>query len=329
LFKNSPISKKLFEYFERKFYSSVAPKALAKCAVLVSSRLERPRFSLIDVGQSRSLKSYTSNEVMKIFDKDFYIDLGSDFTIPSLHYYENEMLKGISLMVNDATTLFSTKTQKSKDRIVSAFSELLADGKYVYQNFDKNNKFILQGKVTAIINITNEAFETYKDRLFGLTFAERFLILHHTLTQIEKEEWVSKQEFSQKRHYPERITVDDIEKDVDIPQKFFEPIKKIAKDYAYLSMRTFVGVQDLIKGTMKAHASLNKRKEVCTDDLQFVLMLKPYLVNPFNPEGMIVKLRAQGLSFDKICLKIGRTPNYRQQVERVLEKAKIRGILDA
>lgn len=296
---------------------------------MVSSKIEDQQLSINDVGQSRSLKSYSLNEVKTIFDKDFYIDLGSDWTMPALRHYQNEISSGKCLLINDATLLFASKSQRSKDRITNGLSELIADQKYIYQNFCQENKFVLKGKVTAIMNITTEAYEDYKNRLFKLTFAERFLTLYHELTRSEKEDWTSKQEVSQKLRYPEKITVDDIETNVQIPKKYFAAITAISREYSYLSMKTFVGCQDTVKGVIRAHASLNKRKEVCTDDFMFVLMLKKYLMNPHNPEGLIVKLRAQGLSISDICLRIGKTPNYRQQVQRVLEKARLRGILDA
>jgi hypothetical protein len=106
-------------------------------------------------------------------------------------------------------------------------------------------------------------------------------------------------------------------------------VKRLAEQFSYDSLISPIGAQDLIKGTLRAHASLNNRPQVCVDDLKFVLMLKPFLPNPFSPyDGQIVKLRAQGRSISQICLEIGKNPSYRQQVQRVLEKAKLRGILD-
>jgi hypothetical protein len=80
---------------------------------------------------------------------------------------------------------------------------------------------------------------------------------------------------------------------------------------------------------MRAHAALNKRKEVCMADVKLVLMVRPYLVNPMSPfEGLIVKYRAQGLSLRAIAEKIGKR-NYNRQIQRVIKKAELRGILDS
>lgn len=127
-----------------------------------------------------------------------------------------------------------------------------------------------------------------------------------------------------------KITIDDIETNLNpIPKRYLKWIKIKANEFSYLSLRTFVGCQDLIKALARAHAALNQRKEVCIDDFAFVSMVKPYLIDPFNPyEGQIVELWAESnLNSREICRAIGKTENYHTQVERVIEKARLRGIV--
>lgn len=316
----------LFLHGNRKFGQVVTPKFQAKCCAVVSSKLERPRLSIMDVSTSRALKSYTSNEVMSIFDNEFYINLKSDFTMNSLSRYQEDIKQGKCLFVNDGTELFASKSQRTKDRLVGGCSELLSDGSYGYQDY--NTKFTLTGKVTMIMNITSEAYQNYKDRLFGLTFAERFLILHHLLTEQEKTDWVRKEEFSKTIKFPFKITTDDIETHVEIPRKYQNLITYLAREFSYSSLKTFIGCQDLIKATLKAHASLNKRNTVCEDDIKFVRMIQDYLTNPFSPyEGLVIRYKAQGFSIRDICKKIGK-PNYGNQAEKIIHKAQLRGILE-
>ena len=71
-----------------------------------------------------------------------------------------------------------------------------SDGKYIYQNF--REKFVLEGAVTTIWNITSEAYQNYKDRLFALTFSQRFLTVHYVLTAKERKAWVEKEEAAKK-----------------------------------------------------------------------------------------------------------------------------------
>lgn len=326
MFEDSPVSKTLFEHSNKKFGQVVTPKFLLKCLAVVSCKLERPRVSVLDVAPSRHLKTYTSTEIMDIFDSEFWINIKSDFTIHSLKRHRKKLKKGKCLFVNDGTTLFASKSQRTKDRLVGGLSELLADEIYTYQDF--RTKFSLSGRVTLVMNITSEAYQNYKDRLFGLTFSERLLTAHHTLSKQEKDEWVAKEERARKLHFEDCITVDDIETDARIQRKYYKLIQYLAEEFSYLSLRSFVGCQDLIKATLLAHASLNKRQEVCKDDLKFLMMIKEYLVNPFSPfEGKIVKYASEGFSYRDICKKLGK-PNYIRQVQRVVEKAKLRGILD-
>ena len=327
MFENSPRSKELFEYAERKFGSSIAIIFLLKCCVVVSSKLDWPRFSLMHVAPTRALKSFTSKDVMSIFHSDFWIDLKSDFTMNSLKNYINEFKRGVCLFVNDATTLLASKARRTKDRLVGGLSELLSDASYIYQDF--RQKFLLNGQATVIMNITSEAFQNYKDRLFNLTFSERFLTVHHVLTKKEKEEWIIREEDAKKIEYGKIINVKDIALKVEIPRKYLLIVKHLAKEFSYLSLNSQVGCQDIIKAVLRAHASLNKRSQVCMDDVRFVLRIKPYLVNPFSPfEGLIVKYRAKGLSISQIEQKIGKS-NYRQQIQRVIKKAELRGILES
>jgi len=230
------------------------------------------------------------------------------------------------LFVNDATTLFASKAKRFKDRLVGGLSALLADGIYIYQDFRK--KFTLRGMITLVMNMTSQSYRNYKDRLLGLTFIERVLTLHHVLSKPEMDAWVEKQEKTRKMRFKPTITIDYIETDIQkIPRHYLKLIKIQAREFSYLSLRSFIGCQDLIKGIVRAHASLNNRQEVCADDFALVSMIKGYVVNPFSPyEGKIVKYRAQGLSYRDICKKIGK-PNYVHQVQTVVKKAQIRGIL--
>jgi hypothetical protein len=196
-------------------------------------------------------------------------------------------------------------------------------------NQDFRGKVVdLKGWVTAILNITSESYKNHEDRMLGLTFLERALTVHYVLTKQETEIWVEKEQRTKHMKFKSTITIDDIETDIqEIPSHYLKLIKIQARQFSYLSMRSFVGSQDIIKAIVRAHAALNKRKQLCTDDFYIVTLIKPYLINPFSPyEGQIVKLRAQGLSYREIQEKIGKK-NYLRQIQRVVKQAQIRGIL--
>jgi hypothetical protein len=268
----SPVTQKLSEFFFRKFPSTLVIIALCKCLSIVSCKLPRPRLTTLDVAPSRQLKSYTLNEARKIFSDDFWINLRSDFTIHSLERYKKQLRDNRSLLINDATTLLASKAQRTKDRLIGGLSELLADEAYTYQDF--NRKFVLKGWTTLVMNITAESYQNYKDRLLGLTFLERVVTLYHCLTKQEMIAWIAKQDESAKISFDRKITISDIELKVKrIPTEYFELIQQQAQEFSYISLRGFIGCQDSIKGIVRAHASLNKRKEFCADFFYFCVSM--------------------------------------------------------
>lgn len=325
--ENSPLTIEILEYADKKFLPVVAIILLLKSLVMVSCKLEWPRAGVLDVAPPRQLKSYTSREAMKIFDKKFWLDVHSDFTMHSLEKYKDIIKDGVCLLVNDGTELLSSKAKRTKDRLIGGLSELFSDAKYVYQDF-RGKVVDLEGWVTLILNITSESFKNYKDRMLGLTFLERVLTVHHVLSKQESETWIEKEQRTMNVTFNRTITMDDIETNIqEIPSHYLKLIKIQAREFSHLSMRSFVGCQDIIKALVRAHAALNKRKGLCTDDFYIVSLIKPYLTNPFSPyEGQIVKLRAQGFSYRDIQNAIGK-PNYLRQIQRVVKRAQIRGVL--
>jgi hypothetical protein len=322
---DSPVSRELLEYGSRKFGSQLAWIFLLKCCAVVSCKLDWPRVSVMHVAPTRQGKTFTSNEVMRIFGEKFYLNLGSDFTMNSLRRYKHAIEDGICFFVNDGTTLLASKPQRMKNRLVGGSSELVSDGRYTYMDFGQ--KFTLRGAVTVNFNITSESFMNNKDRLFGLTLSERFLTVYHVFTQQDKDEWVVRMATSKNMHFGEAITVDDIATKVEIGSEYLRVVQHLAKEFSYDSLTSPIASQDLIMATLRAHSALNKRNRVCVDDLVFVKRIQPYITNPYSPyDGKIVMLRAQGLSIKEICKAIGKG-NYEQQVQRVIKKAELRGIL--
>lgn len=261
---------------------------------------------------------------MHILNKDFWLNLGSDFTMNCLGRFKDGLDRKC-IPVNDAVVLLASKPQRTKERLAGGFSELIADESYTYNDFGKS--WTVSGRVTMSMNITSEAFQHNKDTLFGLTFSERFLTVHHAFTQQEKDDWNVRVEAARNMHYEKVITTEDIETKVEMPSEYSMFIEHLSKEFSADSLNSPVSCQDLIKATMHAHAALNKRNQVCVDDLVFVTRIRPYLKNPFSPyDGRIVRLRAKGSSIDEICKAIHKG-NYGQQVQRVIKKAELRGIL--
>lgn len=325
-FANSPTSQKLRSYFAEKFNESVATIGLAKCLPFPSCKIEGPGLSVVHSGTPRSFKTALSNEITKIFSDDFYIDLKSDFTLNSLERYIEQIKQGCVFVSNDAALLLDSKARRTKYRLEGGLAELTSDDIYEYQDFRK--KFTLQGNVKLLFNITSESYIKNKNRIFASTLSERLLVLHYVVPKTQMERWIIKEQETRDMQFTPKISIEDIETEIkDIPRHFLKLIKLETREISYLTLKSFIGCQDLIKGLVRAHASLNNRDEVCSDDFALLSLIKSYLIDPFNPhEGRIVKLRAQGFSYREIE-KMIQKKNYLRQIQRVVRKAYIRGIL--
>jgi hypothetical protein len=151
--------------------------------------------------------------------------------------------------------------------------------------------------------------------------------LHTALNDNEKEDFVERTYKQKNLKYNGIIKPEDISSSVEIQPPYPKLVQKLAKDISYDMLNSPIGCSDLIRATMMANATLNKRTTLCADDLNLIHKIRPYLINPFSPyDGRIVRLRSMGLSIDEISKEIGKG-NYRRQIERVIEKAKLRGVL--
>lgn len=325
-FDDSPTSQKLLNHFKNKFVPSVALIGLVECLPFPSCKIDGPGISVARIGPPRSFKTVLLNEIKNIFSDDFYINLNSDFTLNSLERYIEPIKQGCVLVINDAALLLDSKPRRTKYRLEGGIAGLASDGIYEYQDFRK--KFTLEGNVKLLFNITYESYIKNRNRFFASTLSERLLMLFHLVPETETELWIVKEQETQDMQFAPKITLEDIETKVKpIPLHFLKLIKLQAKEISYLTSRSYIGSQDLLKGLVRAHASLNHRDDFCSDDFALISMAKSYLIDPFNSnEGRIVKLRGEGFSYREIEKMIHKR-NYLQQIQRVVEKAQIRGIL--
>ncbi len=277
MFEDSPVSKRIFKYFNYKYGQVIAPVGLLKSCAVVSNQLGYPRLNVWCVASTRQYKSQTSKEIQRTFSKKYLIDAGSDFTIHSLHDEYGEDVDGKTFMVNDATVLFASKSARTKERLVGAFAELLSDEQYTYKDF--RHQWTIQGKCTAIVNQTTESFNNYKNRLLGSTLLERFFTSHHRLTLEEQRE---SRVDSLKKFKPKYKIKQIKPRTIRNLRKYRDFIKEYAMDYTALAQRSYHGCRDTITAMLKSHAILNDRNRLVLDDVSFVRMMRDYLIDPLK-----------------------------------------------
>lgn len=323
MFEDSPVSSRVFKFFNFKFGQIIAAVGLLKACAVVSNQLEYPRLNVWCVAPTRQYKTQSSKEIMRMFPKKYLIDVGSDFTMHSLHEDYGDDVNGKTFNINDATVLLGSKSVRAKERLVGAFAELLSDGKYTYADF--RTHWTIKGECTAIVNQTTESFNNYKDRLLGLTLLERFFTSHHRLTLAEQRE--SKTEDLRDYHF--KGTIEIYPRQIRNLNRFDDTIKEYAMDYSALALRSFNGCKDTITAMLKSHAVLNDRNRLVLDDLYFVNIMREYLKDPFTPnDHRIVECLRQGRSYKKICILLNRPDSYKAYISKVARKAKERGVVD-
>lgn len=323
MFANSPISKKIFDFSKIKFGQTVAPICVLKACAIASNKLEYPRLNVWGVAPTRQYKTQSSKEIIRIFPEKSVIDLGSDFTIHGLHKEFGEDLDETTLNVNDGTILFASKSARAKDRLTGAFTELLSDEKYCYKDF--KNQWTIKGKCTAIVNQTAESFNNYKNRLFGLTLSERFFTAHYRLTLSEQKQCMPQK--LKNFHLMDSITIKP--RQIKNLNKFTNTINKHSLDYSALSLRSYNGCRDVITALLKSHTILNGRNRITLDEIEFVKMMRPYLIDPFaSNDHRIIEYLRQKRSYKDICLLLNKKPSYKAYISKVARKAKERGLID-
>ena len=189
----SPVTEKILNYMKEKYSPIIAPIAVLKACSIISSKFPKyPRLNIMCIAPSRQFKTQTSNEMQNIFPKTFYINTGSDFTIHGFKKRYGKKINKKCIMINDGTLLFTSKSQKGKDRLINALAELLADGIYRYS--DNFRSWDLTGNISCIMNITLESYMRNKQIFSESTLTERFITVFYMIPMHEQIKYAEKKE---------------------------------------------------------------------------------------------------------------------------------------
>lgn len=332
MFDNSPNTKKILNYLEKKYCKSVAPIGVLKaCAIVSALSKHKPRLSLLMIAPTRQFKSQTNEEMKKIFSPSYFIDLGSDFTIHGLHQKSKNYKDGLNkkcLMINDGTLLLSSKGSNTKSRLINGLAELLSDGKYIYM--DNLNYWELKGDVTLIMNMTTESFYRNKSMITENTFVERMFSIHYSINEKEMNKILSDKRMNIETLYDEKkfSKMKDYELNSDL-KNLREKIASIVKEFSILNFHSALGMHDLVESALKAHAVLNGRDKIMEDDFDFLKLIENYLIDPTAPnQHLIIKYYLDNKGYKKICELLGKEyDSYGKYVRDTIKKARYRGII--
>ena len=335
MFEESPMSKRIFDFFDSKYGQLVAPIGLLKVFSIVSCHLNftLPCLNVFHVAPTRQFKTQTAEDAVRLFPKEYVFGSKDDFTMFAIMETFKKEKKGIGercIVVNDAAALFKSKSGSSRTRLVEGLTVLLADGHWNYgERLNPNENLI--GHPSCIINM---ALEAYNKRAYGLlssTFLERFLNVFYTLKRQEIKDYSMnkfekiKQKMSRKmlRLQPktgfEIVNYDD----------FKEVMWSIANDYSVLQFKSPGGCYDQLDNIVKVSVFINGRKKIVDDDMNFLKMLKSFLFNPMRTDEItVLRHLKDGRSYQDIQVMMGKSYKFRKFIARVQQTAVERGILE-
>ena len=332
-FEKSPYSLQIMRFFKKKYCKSVAIMGILKACSIVSAQFkDYPRLSICMIAPTRHFKTQTSSAQSLIFSNKYYLDMGSDFTIHSLYYQfylkDKKVFTNRCLMINDGTLLFSSKEARGKQRLINGMAEILSEGIYIYA--ERLDTFTINGKISVIINMTNESFKQNKNKLLSSTFLERFLTVHYRIPDDEQDHTLLKKRISIKQLFDDQKIKKIKDYDANADLSAYAPrINELSKRWAILGYRNRMGMFDNIEVLLKAHAVLNGRSRLCEDDFIFLDMVEPFIIDQTAPNQHQILLNYQmGMGVKDNCVNLGKDfENYKSYVYKVIKLAKDRGVI--
>lgn len=332
--KNSLNTIKVMEYFNVKYGQKVAPVGLLKVLTCISPHTNNslPNLNVFHVTPTRQFKSRTNIEVQTIIPRSKWISLKSDDTLHAIfeRYRKGKVanLGKKTLFLDDGTTLFTSKSKKAKDRLISGFTVLLSQGLWSYGE-RRNPDLTLKGHVSLIMNLTLEFYNQNEKRLLGSTFLERLLTVFYRLPESEISGFLDRKKEVQQIVWPSKLNLKLGKVEIENYDEYKKLLIDYAERYSVLSGKSKLGCFDQIVCLIKSHLALNGRSVIVDDDLRLLKMFEPYLVNPSAPNRhRIIAFYKEGRSVKDICLLLNRSfDSYKSYVYKVLNRARERGVI--
>jgi hypothetical protein len=266
---------------------------------------------------------------MRIFSKDKLVYVGSDFTIHGLirDFDSGRKIDRKCLFINDMTLLLGSKAERTRSRLIDAFSELRSEGRYIYRDYQRT--YEVKARFSLIANITPHSFLVNRRQLLGNTFTERCLVVYHALTDEEMSD------ANLNRDQRSTLTIDKFkpriaEDDVQVTREDLVRFDEYAKRWRILGgYSSSSALFDMIKSVVIGYAILSGHRKMTRAEYRYLDMLEPYLRNGDEDVKLrILQLAHEGRSVRDICQILNKDyETYRPFVSRTLSEYRRKGIL--
>jgi hypothetical protein len=327
MFEESPISRKIFRYFDKRIGQTVAPIGLVKALAIHSAGSSRPRLSLMHVARSREFKSVTMMFAKKMFSEDMYVYIGGEQTVHRLKKDYGEDLNKKAILVNDGNMLFSAMARHTKDRWLGGMACLLTERSFPYG--DNVDSFRLHGKISLLINLATPAFNRNKSEIFNTTIGNRLWIAHSWLT--EEHNFQCKRNMDSTKGLSSNVFITEhYNRTIRNVSEYDKELVRFAKRYGVYSVRSAPECLDIVTAIACENARINHRNYLCEDDMELLRSLEDYNIDPLVPEHhRIIQGLRDELSPSDICHILHKSPSYKTTISKVKRKATESGALDA
>ena len=318
-------TKQIYDYFENKYSLGYLGlfKATAMASMFIKNRDVIP-LSILCIAPSGQFKSRTTIELTNIFSNKSIIDLGSDFTIHSLidRFDSGKKCQNKTLSINDLTLLLSSKTQRTKERLVNAMAEVLSEGIYQYGERNKSDLYF-KARINIIANITKNSYVQNKKNFLDNTFIERLVPFFYSLTDEQQLAFVKNIEQKKAIAPDSKITLKGTI--VNNYIEFNEAMINMSVKYQCISLSpSLPRAMEKIKAILGGLCVINGQSQITDNEIKFCSEFLPFCSDMDSRDISIIIQYKQGVSVDEICKNLGYSSNYPY---KVIHKYKEEGIL--
>jgi len=318
-------TERIFNYFEDKY--GLGYLGLLKTATVASMLISNSNIiplSILVISPPGQFKSQTTRELQNIFSQKSIKDLGSDFTIHSIIKISQNgrLFNHKTLLINDLTLLFSSKANRTKDRLVNALAEILSEGVYTYGDRLEAH-MIFKAKVNIIANITTSSFYQNKKSFLDNTFIERLMPFHYNLSDNKQEAFSIDETNRKSMIFGNKISLKKLT--IENYAAYNDVLLSLAKEYKLLTLSpSLPRCIDKIKALIGGLCILNNQTTITQEIIEHTSLLIKYSGSQGNKDMDIIQLFNQGVSIKEIC----RTLNYDSDYPyKVIRKYKQNGFL--
>lgn len=196
--------------------------------------------------------------------------------------YPDETFKQKVWVIDDLITTFRGTNTKQREQLMGFFNSFLTKGCYQRRGIK------VEGRIVCMFGLATENYLKYHKEMFLSTFLDRLIPIKYTFNQEEIDKILDEED---KLGIPcVRLPFKKRLAKITLSNKFKDEIKKIAKRLHVLANYSPIRAKHYVENFLMANTYLNKRKDVCYDDLRLFKLIETlhYEIEPNILESKIL-----------------------------------------